>query len=189
MMQTSTLGLIEIASYEAICLRPYYDSVKVLTWGIGHTKAAGPPDPILFPRHDDQPIGAVFSVFRNDLAKVEADVNRLVKVPISQNKFDALVSFQFNTGGLARAHLLGALNTGDYAAAADGFMGWTIPPEIIPRRKREQALFRDGTYSANGMVLVFPVSDSGQPLYSHGKNLDVRPILVADPPAKGAAHV
>ena len=179
-MQTSNRGLIEIAAHEGVCLRPYRDSVGVLTLGVGHTAAAGPPDPALFPTTEDQPIGAIFTIFRNDLTAVEATVNRLVKVPLSQSKFDALVSFEFNTGGLARSKLLGSLNIGDYPAAADGFMGWTKPPEIIGRRKKEQSLFRDGVYSSNGKVNVFPVNARQQPVYSQGRETDVMQYLGRD---------
>ena len=176
-MEISTDGLIEIASHEGLCLRPYFDSVGVLTWGIGHTKAAGPPDPALLPREEDQPIGAIFATFKNDLAAVEANVNKLVKVPLAQHEFDALCSFDFNTGGLWRSSLLRSLNAGDHALAAEQFMGWSRPPEIIGRRKKEMVLFRDGTYSSGGKVNVFPVNAAGQPVYRQGRNIDVRPFL------------
>lgn len=179
-MQISNRGLIEIASHEGVCLRPYRDSVGVLTIGVGHTAAAGPPDPALFPTSDDQAIGAMFSIFRNDLAKVEEEVNALVRVPLKQHQFDALCSFHFNTGGLGRAALRVALNNRDYDGAANGFMGWTKPPEIIGRRRKEQALFRDGLYSSGGKVNVFPVNARQQPVYSQGKMVDAASILGRD---------
>ena len=37
----STRGLVEIASHEGIVPMPYFDSVGVLTFGIGHTRSAG----------------------------------------------------------------------------------------------------------------------------------------------------
>ena len=43
------------------------------------------------------------AALRREIAKFEAGVARLVTVEINQNEFDALVSFHYNTGGIARA--------------------------------------------------------------------------------------
>ena len=108
-----------------------------------------------------------------DLAKYEGDVNRAVTVDTSQAEFDALVSFHYNTGAIFRATLTKRLNAGDRAGAAASFMSWSKPPEIIPRRKAEQALFAKGTYpqaratvwgvDANGRVIWKPVRTLGLP--------------------------
>jgi len=36
----SDAGLMDVAGHEAIVLSPYWDSVHVLSWGMGHTRAA-----------------------------------------------------------------------------------------------------------------------------------------------------
>src|SRR3990167_5343865 len=99
-MKTSTLGLIEIASHEGIVPMPYRDVKGIWTFGVGHTKAAGKPDPATLPKGEAAPIEAVFDVFRRDIARFEDRVNRAVKVPLAAHEFDALVSFDYNTGGL-----------------------------------------------------------------------------------------
>ncbi|MCP3656867.1 MAG: lysozyme, partial [Herbaspirillum sp.] len=71
-----------------------------------------------------------------------------IKVPLEQHEFDALVSFDFNTGGIHRAKLTKAINAGDKSGA--GFMGWLKPPEIRKRRTAEMKLFQGGDYDANG---------------------------------------
>lgn len=180
-MDLSPQGCAEIGSYEGVCLRPYFDSVGVLTWGIGHTWAAGAPDPRSLPRDQDQPMDRVIATFRSDMSSVVADVNRLVTVALQQNEFDALCSFHFNTGGLARAQLLVALNAGNRHLAAIAFMGWLKPPEIEGRRTKEQILFRDGVYSSGGKANLFPVSPNGQPLYGHGKVIDLAALFAAPP--------
>lgn len=165
-MKTSDKGVLAIAVHEGIVPAPYLDSVGVWTFGIGHTASAGAPDPSNLPRGNPENVDAVlpevFEVFRRDLEKFEARVNAAVKVPLEQHEFDALVSFDFNTGGIHRAKLTQHLNNGDRAAAARGFMGWLKPPEIRSRREGEMKLFRDGFYPS-GMVSVFGVTASNKP--------------------------
>jgi lysozyme len=80
---------------------PYLDVKQVWTFGIGHTAAAGPPDPATMPRgmpaDIDAGIRVAFRVFRADLARYEAAVLRALKVPLAPHEFDALVSFHYNT--------------------------------------------------------------------------------------------
>ena len=75
--------------------------------GFGHTSAAGQPR--VHPNTTITPAEAD-AILASDLSGVEAVVNHYVMVPINQNQFDALVSFDFNTGGLARSSLLRAIN-------------------------------------------------------------------------------
>lgn len=176
-MKTSLRGAIEIASHEGIVLSPYRDSVGVWTIFVGHTATAGAPDPAALPRGKARPIEEAFEVFRRDLARFEKRVNDAVHVSLAQHEFDALVSFDFNTGGIHRAELTKRLNAGDRAGAADGFMGWKKPPEIIPRRKKEQALFRDGAYAADGHATVYRASSSGKVMWDSGKRVNVADLF------------
>jgi len=165
-MKVSARGIHAIALHEGIVPAPYYDSVGVLTFGVGHTASAGAPDPATMPKGNpadlDAAIAEAFTVFRRDLARFEDRVRVAVKVPLQQHEFDALVSFDFNTGGIHRAKLTEHLNKGDRAAAARGFMGWLRPPEIRSRRESEMRLFRDGTYPT-GNVAVFGVTAGNRP--------------------------
>ena len=164
-MKLSSKGVLEIAEHEAIVLGPYRDSVGVLTDGIGHTKAAGGVDPAVLPMVDTRlwnesrvraQMVRALTQFDDDLDRYEDRVRRAVKVPLKQHQFDALVSFDFNTGGIFSAKLTEAVNRGDMGG--DGFMGWLKPKEIFKRRKAEQALFRSGSYDANGDSI--PVYDA-----------------------------
>lgn len=60
---------------------------------------------------------------RREMAKHEANVHKLVKVPLNQGQFDALVSLCYNigAGALGKSTLLRHLNAGDYARAASHF--------------------------------------------------------------------
>lgn len=179
-MRVSDRGLCDLAGHEGIVPYPYFDSVGVLTAGIGHTASAGPPDPKTLPWGEAIPFEDVLAIFRRDVARFEARVNDAVTVPLAQHEFDALVSFDFNTGGIYRAKLTKHLNRGDCKAAADAFMGWKRPAEIIPRRQKEQALFRDGTYG-DGHATVYQVNASGNVLWGTGKRVPVLDILRAMP--------
>lgn len=182
-MKTSINGLCELASHEAIVPMPYLDSVGVLTFGIGHTASAGSPDPASFPMGEEQPIKLVMETFAKDILDCEARVNRAVKVPIEQHEFDALVSFDFNTGGIFRARLTKLLNAGDRQGAADAFMGWLKPKEITGRRKAEQALFREGTYTNDGHATVYKADRKGRVQWGSARKAYIRDAL------KGAAGV
>ncbi|MGR9193129.1 lysozyme [Rhizobium beringeri] len=64
------------------------------------------------------------NIFRNDLAKFERDITREVKVTLSQNQFDELVSWHFNIGAISSATLTQKLNAGDPEGAAGEFERW-----------------------------------------------------------------
>lgn len=176
-MKTSLEGLAEIAGHEGLVLSPYLDSQNVWTWGIGHTKAAGSPDPASMPKQTEQPIEPVLDTFRRDMAKYEADVNRAVTVPLEQHQFDALVSFHYNTGAIARATLVKKLNAVDRAGAVAGFDAWHKPPEIIARRDREKRLFAEGVYAHGGFANQSPVKPNNRPDYAKGQRVNVLALL------------
>ncbi len=165
-MKISNRGLLEIAEHEGIVPGPYLDSRGIWTWGIGHTAAAGDPDPGTMTRGMPDDVDAVvigaLCQFDRDLDNYERRVNRAIKVPLAQHQFDALVSFDFNTGGIFRARLTQRINAGD-PDAADSFMGWLKPPEIRSRRSDEMRLFRTGDYRADGdAIKVWRVDRNGR---------------------------
>lgn len=150
LMVTSWEGVAEIAGHEGIVPGVYVDSAGVLTWGVGHTAAAGDPDPSTMPRgmpkNVEATVDEALRVFKRDLEKYEGRVREAVRAPLRQHEFDALVSFDFNTGGIYRARLTEALNAGEEDAARH-FMGWLRPPEIRGRREQEMTLFQTGRYN------------------------------------------
>lgn len=164
-MQMTDRGLLALVRHEGIVPGPYTDVKQVWTFGIGHTAAAGPPDPATMPRGMpadlDAGIREAFRVLRSDLARYEAAVLRAVKVPLEPHEFDALVSFHYNTGGIAKAALTRHLNAGDRAAAATAFMGWLKPAAIRPRRETERDLFATGRYPS-GTIPVWSVDRNGR---------------------------
>lgn len=166
--------------HEGIVPAPYRDSVRVWTYGVGHTAAAGAPVPEKMPRGMpadlDAALREVFAVLRRDLTKYEMDVDRAVTVPVTQAEFDALVSFHYNTGGIFKAQLTKALNAGDRPGAIKGFMGWVKPPEIIPRREAEQSLFANGVYPG-GTATVWGVTEGGSVIWRAQRRLTMPQVL------------
>lgn len=89
------------------------------------------------------------AVLDHDMAICEAAVLRLVKVPLTQNQFDALCLFIFNVGvpAFAGSTLLRVLNQRLYGSAAREFDRWVhddhgkVIGGLVSRRKRERALF------------------------------------------------
>ena len=147
---THTLGAAGerlIKGYEKEVLMPYRDSKGVLTDGYGHTEAAGGHIPVVGVAITHEEAEANF---RHDVSKFSAIVNRLVTVPLNQNQFDALVSFELNTGGLHGSTLLRKLNSGDYKSVPSELLKWdrckihgvsTVLPGLDHRRHAEVVLW------------------------------------------------
>jgi len=138
-MKLSKNGLQQIIKREGVILHAYYDSVGVITIGTGHTSEAGPPKVVpgmtITKEENDK-------ILLADLAPIEKQVNETVKVPITQNQYDALVSIIFNVGPtFLKSTCMKKLNAGDYKGAADAIMMWNKPPEIIGRRATEKKQF------------------------------------------------
>jgi lysozyme len=179
-MKTSDKGIHALVQHEGVVPAPYLDSVGVLTYGVGHTKAAGSPNPADLPKgmpEDlDKALTDVFQVFKTDLAKYEAAVDKAITVPVTQYQFDAAVSFHYNTGAISSATWVKTLNSGDTLLAAEQIMNWTKPSEIIPRRQAEQDLFKSGTYP-NGDVIVWKVSDDYKMIWNPECTLSSSEVL------------
>lgn len=155
-MKTSSAGRDLIESFEGLFLEAYDDHndhivrpgdhiIGTLTIGYGHTSVAGPPRVYVGQSITKEDADAILA---SDLAAVEIEVSHLVKVPINQNQFDALVSFQFNTGWLSHPNcsLLNALNHGNYAMADADFMLYDrasgqVLTGLLKRRSAEKNLF------------------------------------------------
>jgi len=168
-MHMTDRGLMALIRHEGIVPGPYLDVNDIWTFGIGHTAEAGAPDPARMPRGMpgdlDAGIREAFRLFRVDISAYETAVLRAVKVPLEPHEFDALVSFHYNTGGIAKAALTKALNAGNRTAASDGFMGWLKPAAIRPRREAERTLFATGRYPT-GDIPVWAVDRDGRVSFS-----------------------
>lgn len=137
-----------IKGFEGLRLKAYQDIAGVWTIGWGNTRYA-----------NGQPVRKGDALLNRDCAddllvfklnEFAAEINRLVKVDLNQNQFDALLSFQYNTGALAVSTLLKKLNAGDFAGAATEFGKWNkvtkegrkvVSQVLTDRRAKEAKLF------------------------------------------------
>ncbi|HHQ4314343.1 TPA: lysozyme [Serratia fonticola] len=142
-LKTSQRGIALIKSFESLELKAYPDpgtGGKPFTIGWGRTKGVKPGDRITEQQAE--------TFLAEDLAVFELTVNSAVKVPVTQNQFDALVSLAFNIGGanFAGSTLVKKLNAGDPRGAADQFLRWKFADGkemrgLVRRRAAERELF------------------------------------------------
>lgn len=147
-MQTSPEGIVLIKGFEACRLTAYPDpGTGGAPWTIGY----GWTLPV-----DGKPVRPGMTIdqatadrlLKAGLVSYESDVLKLVKVKLTQNQFDALVSFAYNVGSraLSTSTLLKKLNAGDIKGAADEFLRWNksggkVLNGLTRRREAERALF------------------------------------------------
>lgn len=85
-----------------------------------------------------------------DLERFAAEVSQAIgDAPVSQEQFDALISFHYNTGAIARATLTRKHIAGDFAGAAKEFARWNkaagrISKGLTRRRQAEAKLYSSG---------------------------------------------
>ncbi|WP_343679599.1 lysozyme [Chryseobacterium arthrosphaerae] len=96
-MKTSQKGINLIISFEGFSAQPYLDSAGIPTIGYGNTyypggKKVTMKDPAITREKGVELFSAVLPTY-------EKIVNAKVKIPLTQNQFDALVSHTYNTGG------------------------------------------------------------------------------------------
>ncbi len=138
-MKISQEGLSLIKQCEGFSGRVYLDIAGFPTIGYGHRMT----------RADKYPNGITEEqaevILQCDVLEAEEDVTRLVKVPLTQGQFDALVDFTFNLGAgrLAASTLLADLNAGQYAKAAAQLLLWdhSGAKEVEALKARREADF------------------------------------------------
>ena len=139
-MHLSPAGLNLLKKSEGFRDRVYADVAGFRTIGFGHRLTSGEAYP------DGINLSQAEAILSRDQAIAEAAVDRLVRVPLTQGQFDALVDFVFNLGAgrLASSTLLGYLNSGKYDAAAWQLLAWDHAGsrEVASLKARREAEFQ-----------------------------------------------
>ena len=130
-----------VEPFEGCRLTAYQDGNGVWTNGYGNTHGVSASTLAIT---QDQAIADL----KRNLLSAENDICSLVTVPLNQNQFDALTSFDFNIGPghLKSSTTLRLLNAGDRQGAADAMLMWdkvagAVSPGLVRRRQAERALF------------------------------------------------
>lgn len=143
---TSNAGITLLKQFEGCRLKAYkaLPSEQYYTIGYGHY------GPDITANMTITQVQAE-TMLKSDLKRYEKPVNDCVTVDITQNMFDALVSFTYNCGGAALkgSTLLKKLNTKDYSGAAAEFPKWNksgsqVIAGLTKRRAAEAELFLKG---------------------------------------------
>ena len=140
-MKTSAAGLSLIKKFEGCELEAYQCSAGVWTIGYGHTKGVTPSDSISQEEAEQMLV--------DELHEYESYVNEYVTVALSQNQFDALVSWVYNLGpaNLKASTMLKVLNSGEYEDVPAQIKRWNkaggkVLEGLIRRREAEACLFQ-----------------------------------------------
>jgi lysozyme len=139
-MKTSIEGLALIKKFEGLELEAYKCAAGVWTIGYGHTKDVQEGD-VISESHADH-------MLEVELEEFEGYINDNVTAPLSQNQFDALVSWVYNLGpaNLKASTMLKVLNSGDYEGVPAQIKRWNkaggkVLEGLIRRREAEALLF------------------------------------------------
>jgi len=155
-MNMSIPGMDALKKHEGFSATVYLDAAGLPTIGYGHKLKRGES----FPDGVDE--ATAIGLLAGDIQDAEDAVNAGVIVPwgapLSQARFDALVSFAYNVGAgaFAGSTLLKKLNAGDLDGAAAEFARWNkihVAGELVAnaglsaRRDAEARLFSTGEYA------------------------------------------
>lgn len=141
-MKISIEGLSLIKKFEGLELEAYKCAAGVWTIGYGHIKDVKEGDVITKAEADEMLV--------HEIEEYENYVNTAVNVPLSQNQFDAIVSWVFNlgNGNLRASTMLKVINSGDHAGVPAQIKRWNKAGgkvlEGLIRRREAEALLYEG---------------------------------------------
>ncbi len=146
-MNISQEGISLIKKFEGCELEAYQCAAGVWTIGYGSTKGVKEGDTLTQKEADN--------LLLHEMQEYEGYIKELIKVPLKQNQFDALVSWVFNLGpaNLKASTMLKFLNAGDYHLIPSQIKRWNkasgkVLEGLIRRREAEALMFEDKDWSA-----------------------------------------
>ena len=134
-------GLALIKKFEGCELKAYQCSAGVWTIGYGHTKDVVEDMEITQEQAEQMLV--------DELHEYESYINKYVTVALSQNQFDALVSWVYNLGpaNLSASTMLKVLNSGEYEDVPAQMKRWNkaggkVLDGLVRRREAEALLYQ-----------------------------------------------
>lgn len=146
-MEISQNGINLIKKYEGCRLDAYLCPSNVWTIGYGHTGSDVCKGRKITQAEADK-------LLKNDLLVHSNNVNKLVKVKLNQNQFDALVSLEFNIGygNFCSSTILKLINQGKFKEAGNRFL-FENPNAKTPEEKYKGCFVFDNRKKVlNGLV-------------------------------------
>lgn len=146
-MIVSKNGLDLIKEFESFKSKPYLCPSQKATIGFGSTYYPDGKKVTLQDKEitEEKAFEILEYIANKDFG---SNINKVVKVPLNQNQFDALVSFSYNIGNpnFNSSTLLRWLNQGNCKEASMQLLRWDKSKGIVlngltKRRKAEKALF------------------------------------------------
>ena len=140
-MKIGQAGIDLIKQFEGCVLHVYKDAVGLPTIGIGHLIKPGEKFTTITMQEAED-------LLRSDIKIFEDALNKSIKVPVTQNQFDAMLSLAFNIGygAFNKSTLLKKVNLKDFVGASNEFRKWNkaggkVLTGLVRRRTAEQQLF------------------------------------------------
>ena len=137
-------GLDLIKHFESFRSEPYICAGGYLSVGYGHVIK---PNEVFLEVTEAEAEALLLA----DVAIAERSVLRLIRIPLEDNRFDALVSFTFNVGGggFQRSTLRQKVNREEHEEVPDEFRKWVYAggrklKGLIKRRELEASLYQGG---------------------------------------------
>lgn len=158
-MKVSESGIDHILKEEGFSSKAYFDDYKDtarVEHSIGYGHQIKPHEEYLMTKIITKEEGK--AIFRADLAQREKEVKALLKVPVTQNQFDALVMFYYNAPRGARA-VIALINakspTSNIVTTWRSYNKWLAKgpnplPALVRRRELELKLFLGSSYDQYG---------------------------------------
>lgn len=135
-----------IAEKEAFRAHAYLDIGGVPTIGYGETEGVKMGQTIT--------MESAMLCLQRRVRKTDTYLNKIIKVPLNQNQYDAIVCLVYNigVGAFTSSTLLKKLNKGDYKGASEQFLVWNkyrdrytgklvVSRGLTIRRQEEKQIF------------------------------------------------
>ena len=150
-MRMSDKGIAALIKWEGFKTKAYKDTAGLWTIGVGHLINLETEKSLLTAKLTP---AEVHALLKNDLLIYEKEVLRVIKKPLTQNQFDALVSLCFNLGGpkFSRSTVVRlAKDNPDNQAIGDAFLMWNksggkVTDGLVTRRKEEVDVYFKSKY-------------------------------------------
>ncbi len=165
-----------VAHEEGIVLEAYKDSRNIWTWALGVAETGG--HDVL--KYKDKPSTIEEAISKSIEAMKEGYLKDVQEAfngcRLKEHEIAGALTFHWNTGKIEKASWVNLWKDGKISEARASYMEWRNPPEIIPRRTRDAALFFDAKWPEDMRAPLFSVS---KPSYKpfKPKPIEILPIV------------